>query len=206
MLKINAVRDRQDNPAERDCMTLLDSILNEDHMDKVLVCSPNTKVLIRMLAETDFMKEVQSHGYDVFWITAKYGAFFNNQKISREKFFGMISEYGRDDTKKFIVLHYSILSEGISVPGLTSCIMMRQMNVIEMTQSVGRVLRLHYDDIKGIESGQIIPGDVESYRKSFGLVHLPVYNNVGIATVRRLESIVQTIFEEGQPAVSVINK
>ena len=106
------------------------------------------------------MKEVQSHGYDVFWITAKYGAFVNNQKISREKFFGMISEYGRDDTKKFIVLHYSILSEGISVPGLTSCIMMRQMNVIEMTQSVGRVLRLHYDDIKGIESGQIIPGDV----------------------------------------------
>ena len=206
VLKINAVRDRQDNPAERDCMTLLDSILNEDHMDKVLVCSPNTKVLIRMLAETDFMKEVQSHGYDVFWITAKYGAFVNNQKISREKFFGMISEYGRDDTKKFIVLHYSILSEGISVPGLTSCIMMRQMNVIEMTQSVGRVLRLHYDDIKGIESGQIIPGDVESYRKSFGLVHLPVYNNVGIATVRRLESIVQTIFEEGQPAVSVITK
>lgn len=206
VLKINAVRDRQDNPAERDCMTLLDSILNEDHMDKVLVCSPNTRVLIRMLAETDFMKEVQSHGYDVFWITAKYGAFFNNQKISREKFFGMISEYGRDDTKKFIVLHYSILSEGISVPGLTSCIMMRQMNVIEMTQSVGRVLRLHYDDIKGIESGQITPGDVESYRKSFGLVHLPVYNNVGIATVRRLESIVQTIFEEGQPAVSVINK
>ena len=206
VLKINDVRDRQANPAERDCMTLLDSILNEDHMDKVLVCSPNTRVLIRMLAETDFMKEVRSHGYDVFWITAKYGAFVNNQKISREKFFSMISEYGRDDTKKFIVLHYSILSEGISVPGLTSCIMMRQMNVIEMTQSVGRVLRLHYDDIKGIESGQITPGDVESYRKSFGLVHLPVYNNVGIATVRRLESIVQTIFEEGQPAVSVITK
>lgn len=206
VIKINSVRDRNDNPAERDCMTLLDSILNEDHMEKVLVCAPNTKVLIRMLAETDFMNEVRSYGYDVFWITAKYGAFFNDQKITREKFFNMIAEYGKDDSKKFIVLHYSILSEGISVPGLTSCVMMRQMNMIEMTQSVGRVLRLHLDDIKAIQSGKIAAGDLNAYKKSFGLVHLPVYNNVGIATVRRLESIVQTVFKEGQPAISVINK
>lgn len=206
VVKINAVRDKQDNPAERDCMTLLDSILNEDHMEKVLVCAPNTKVLIRMLAETDFMNEVRSYGYDVFWITAKYGAFINDQKISREKFFDMISEYGKDDSKKFVVLHYSILSEGISVPGLTSCVMMRQMNIIEMTQSIGRVLRLHLDDIKAIQSGKIAAGDLTSYKKSFGLIHLPVYTNVGIATVRRLESVVQTVFKEGQPAISVINK
>jgi superfamily II DNA or RNA helicase len=206
VVKIDSVRDKNDNPAERDCMTLLDSIINEDHMEKVLVCAPNTKVLIRMIAETDFMKEVQSYGYDVFWITSKYGAFLNDKKIRREDFYHMISEYGKDDSKKFIVLHYSILSEGISVPGLTSCIMMRQMNMIEMTQSIGRVLRLHLDDIKAIQSGQIIAGDVESYKKSFGLVHLPVYNNVGIATVRRLESIVDTIFKEGQPVISTINK
>lgn len=206
IIKINGVRDKNDNPAERDCMTLLDSILNEDHMQKVLVCAPNTKVLIRMLAETDFMKEVRSYGYDVFWITAKYGAFLNDQKISREKFFQLIAEYGKDDSKKFIVLHYSILSEGISVPGLTSCVMMRQMNIIEMTQSIGRVLRLHLDDIKAIQSGQIVAGDLGSYKKSFGLIHLPVYTNVGVATVRRLESVVHTVFQEGQPAISVINK
>lgn len=206
VMRIPADRDKGETAAERDCMTLLDSILNEDHMEKVLVCAPNTKVLIRMLAETDFMTEIQSHGYDVFWITAKHGAFHNNKKIHREQFFDLIAEYGKDDSKKFIVLHYSILSEGISVPGLTSCIMMRQMNIIEMTQSIGRVLRLHLDDIKAIQTGQIAAGDVESYRKSFGLIHLPVYSNVGIATVRRLESVVQTVFEEGQPAISTIKK
>lgn len=206
VMRVQAERDKGEGAAERDCMTLLDSILNEDHMQKVLVCAPNTKVLIRMLAETDFMNEIQSYGYDVFWITAKHGSFLNNKKISRDQFFSLIEQYGKDDSKKFIVLHYSILSEGISVPGLTSCIIMRQMNIIEMTQSIGRVLRLHLDDIRAIQTGQIAAGDVESYRKSFGLIHLPVYDNVGIATVRRLESIFQTVFEEGQPAISTIQK
>jgi hypothetical protein len=187
-------------------MTLLDTILNEEHMDKVLVAAPNTKVLIRMIAETNFMTEVQSYGYDVLWITAKYGAFINNIKISREEFFNKISDFGKDPNKKFIVLHYSILSEGISVPGLTSLIMMRQMNVIEMCQSIGRVIRLHLDDIKGIQSGQIKAGDLDAYTKSFGLIHVPVYSNTGISTVRRLQSVVDTVFVEGEPAISVIKK
>ena len=70
-----------------------------------------------------------------------------------ERSFCIVREYGKQPDKKFIVIHYSILSEGISVPGLTSLVLMRQMNVIEMCQSVGRVLRLHLDDIKRIEDG-----------------------------------------------------
>jgi superfamily II DNA or RNA helicase len=205
-MNIGSARDKDQNTAERDCMTLLDTILNEEHMDKVLVAAPNTKVLIRMIAETNFMTEVQSYGYDVLWITAKYGAFINNIKISREEFFNKISDFGKDPNKKFIVLHYSILSEGISVPGLTSLIMMRQMNVIEMCQSIGRVIRLHLDDIKGIQSGQIKAGDLDAYTKSFGLIHVPVYSNTGISTVRRLQSVVDTVFVEGEPAISVIKK
>lgn len=205
-MNVGSAREKDQNAAERDCMTLLDTILNEDHMDKVLVAAPNTKVLIRMIAETDFMTEVQSYGYDVLWITAKYGAFINNTKISREEFFTKISDFGKDPSKKFIVLHYSILSEGISVPGLTSLVMMRQMNVIEMCQSIGRVIRLHLDDIKGIQNGQIKAGDLDAYTKSFGLIHVPVYSNTGISTVRRLQSVVDTVFVEGQPAISVIKK
>lgn len=205
-ITINSSREKDQDAAERDCMTLLDTILNEDHMSKVLVAAPNTKVLIRMLAETDFMKEVWSYGYDVLWITAKHGAFLNNTKITRTEFFDKISEFGKDQNKKFIILHYSILSEGISVPGLTSLIMMRQMNIIEMCQSIGRVIRLHLDDIKSIQNGDIVAGDVNSYTKSFGLIHVPVYQNVGIATVRRLQSVVDTVFIEGQPAISTIKR
>ena len=102
--------------------------------------------------------------------------------------------------------NYSILSEGISVPGLTSLVLMRQMNVIEMCQSVGRVLRLHLDDVRRIQQGQLTPGKLEDYKKSFGLVHVPVYSNVGISTVKRLQDVVNTVFVEGKPAISTVKR
>ena len=51
-----------------------------------------------------------------------------------------------------------------------------------------------------------MPGDIESYTKSYGFIHVPVYSNVGIATARRLQSVVETIFLHDEPAVSVIKK
>ena len=203
--QVNAIRDK-DDAAERDCMTLLDTILNEDNMQKVLVAAPNTKVLIRMLAETDFMPEVQSYGYDVLWVTAKYGAFINNQKVSREVFFDTLTAWGKDPNKKFIILHYSILSEGINCPGLTSCILMRNMDYIAMAQTIGRVIRLHPDDSKRLSEGSLIPGKTEDYVKSYGFIHVPVYSNVGITTAKRLQSVADTIFVQGQPAISTIKR
>ena len=203
--RIDMSRDKEFG-AERDCMTLLDTILNEDNMQKVLVAAPNTKVLMRMLAETDFMTEVQSWGYDVLWITSKYGAFINDKKVARDVFFDTLTAYGKDPSKKFVLLHYSILSEGINCPGLTACVMMRQMDIIQMAQTIGRVIRLHPEDSKNIQNGQLIPGDLDNYAKSYGMIHVPVYANTGIATARRVESVVNTIFTEGQPAVSVIKR
>ena len=200
--KIDIIRDKEFG-AERDCMTLLDTIINEDHMQKVLVAAPNTKVLMRMLAETDFMTEIKSYGYDVLWITAKYGAFINNKKVSRELFFDTLTEWGKDSEKKFVILHYSILSEGINCPGLTSCIMMRNMDVIQMCQTIGRVIRVDGRDRAKIQSGELISGDLQNYSKAFGMIHVPVYANTGIATARRLESIVETVFVKGDVAVSV---
>lgn len=202
---VNSIRDKND-AAERDCMTLLDTILNEDNMQKVLVAAPNTKVLIRMLAETDFMNEVQSHGYDVLWVTAKYGAFINSKKVSREVFFDTLTAWGKNPDKKFIILHYSILSEGINCPGLTSCVLMRNMDYIAMAQTIGRVIRLHPDDSKRLSEGTLTPGKVEEYVKSYGFIHVPVYSNTGIATARRLQSVAETIFVQGEAAVSVIKK
>lgn len=202
---MNVHRDKE-FAAERDCMTLLDTILNEDHMEKVLVAAPNTKVLIRMLAETDFMTEVQSHGYDVMWITAKYGAFINNQKVGREVFFDTLTKWGKDSEKKFILLHYSILSEGINCPGLTSCVLMRNMDYIAMAQTIGRVIRLHTDDARRLSEGTLVPGQLKDYHKAYGFVHVPVYSNTGITTAKKLQAVVDTIFVQGEPAVSVIKR
>jgi hypothetical protein len=153
-------------------------------MEKVLVAAPNTKVLMRMLSETEFCSFLEWLGYDIFWITARHGAFINNKKVSRDDFFDTMREYGEDPDKKFVLLHYSILSEGISVPGLTSLILLRNMNVIEMCQSVGRVIRPAPD-------------------KQFGNIVVPTYsNNVGISTARRLETVYDTAFVEGEPVIA----
>ena len=63
-------------------------------------------------------------------------------KVSREVFFKTLNAWGKDDTKKFVVLHRSILSEGINVSQLEGVIFLRNMDTIEMVQSIGRVLRL----------------------------------------------------------------
>ena len=202
---MNVHRDKE-FAAERDCMTLLDTILNEDNMEKVLVAAPNTKVLMRMLAETEFMTEVQSHGYDVLWITAKHGAFINNQKVGREVFFDTLTEYGKNSEKKFIILHYSILSEGINCPGLTSCVLMRNMDYIAMAQTIGRVIRLHTDDARRLSEGTLVPGQLENYHKAYGFVHVPVYNNTGITTAKKMQEVVNTIFVQGEPAISTIKR
>lgn len=194
----------KDFAAEHDCMTLLDTILNEDNMEKVLVAAPNTKILIRMLAETDFMNEVQGAGYDVLWITSKYGAFINNQKVGRELFFETLTQWGKIPDKKFILLHYSILSEGINCPGLTSCILMRNMDSIALAQTIGRVIRLHPDDSRRLSEGSLTPGNLEDYVKPHGFVHIPVYNNTGKSTAKNVQIVSDTIFVQGEPAISFI--
>jgi hypothetical protein len=47
---------------------------------------------------------------------------------------------------------------------------------------------------------------VNNYTKSFGLVVVPVFNKVGISTHQKIQAVVDTIFQQGQPAISVVRK
>ena len=122
------------------------------------------------------------------YITSKTGAIINGEKVSRDKFFETLSAWGQVDDKKFVVLHHSILSEGINVKGLEAVLFLRSMNYIGISQTIGRVIRL---------------GGKE---KTHGLVCVPVYSKVGISTARRVEAVVDTIFNKGEPAISVVRK
>lgn len=70
-------------------------------------------------------------------------------------------------------------------------------------QTIGRVIRVDSDDAQDIATGQITPGDVESYRKPCGYVTVPVHGKSGVATARRLQNVVNTIFQQGQPAIGI---
>jgi len=192
--------------AERDCENLLNTLDNQDKMDRVLITAAKTKHIAQLFSESDFYSEVRARGYNVMWITSKHGANINGQKVNREVFFDTLNEWGSDPNQKFIVLHHSILAEGINVSGLTACVLMRNMDYIEMAQTIGRVIRLDPRDRQAITSGSVKAGDTWNYHKPFGVVCVPVYSKVGISTAQRLQAVVNTIFQEGQPAISVVRR
>ncbi len=172
---------------EHDCDNVL-STMDDIRSDKVLICARSTKQIVNLVSQTDFAYELQTRGYNWMYITAKTGAIVNGKKVDRESFFNTLNEWGKDDTKKFVVLHHSILSEGINVKGLEAAVFLRNMDYIGISQTIGRVIR------KGGEN------------KTYGLISVPVYDRVGISTSRKVESVVDTIFNQGQPAISVITK
>ena len=184
--QLDMVQDKQ-MIADRDSQNLLDTI-DENSLDKILICARSTKQIVKLLSESDFRKELSERGYSCMYITAKTGAVIDGQKVNREVFFDTLNAWGKDPEKKFVVLHLSILSEGINVSGLEAVLFMRNMDYIGISQSIGRVIRLG------------------GAQKTFGLVCVPVYDKVGISTAKSVQAVVDTVFHQGQPAISVVRR
>jgi len=172
--------------ADRDNEQMIGAIDNLDK-DKVLICAKSTRQIVALISQTDFVQQLAIRGYSYMFITAKTGAMIDGEKVDRETFFNTLNEWGRNG-KKFVVLHHSILSEGINVNGLEAVLFMRSMDYIGISQTIGRVIR---------------KGDAD---KVFGLVCVPVYSNVGITTARKVEAVVDTIFNKGQAATTIITR
>ena len=173
--------------ADRDCEQMINAIDNI-RKDKVLICAKSTKQIVGLISRTKFVDELAWRGYSWMMITSKTGAIIDGEKVSREEFFDVLNAWGKDATKRFVVLHHSILSEGINVNGLEAVLFMRNMDYIGISQTIGRVIR------KGAED------------KVFGLVCVPVYSNVGISTAKKVEAVVDTIFNQGKAATTVVTR
>lgn len=184
--QLDMVQDKQ-MIADRDCQNLIDTI-DENSLDKILIAARSTKQIIKLLSQSDFRNQLAERGYSCLYITSKTGAIIDGQKVNREVFFDTLNTWGKDPSKKFVVLHHSILSEGINVSGLEAVLFMRNMDYIGISQSIGRVIRLG------------------GSQKTFGLVCVPVYDKVGISTAKSVQAVVDTVFKQGQPAISVIRR
>jgi len=201
-----AVARTKSNAANCDSNTVLEIIdnLDADAGQKILVAAPSSKIIWGMVAQTAMLQDLSERGYDVLHITAKHGAYINKQKVNREVFFDTLTAWGKDHNRKFVVFHYSILSEGMNVPGLTHCVLLRNLNIVEMAQTIGRVIRMNADDARDIAEGRITAGDLGSYRKPFGFVTVPIYGNYGAQIQKRLQAVVDAIFVQGVPPTSII--
>ena len=197
-------RTRQ-NAHEVDCDNLKDIITSlTDKNPKVLVSSPTTRILWNMLTMTDIRSWLYSQQYNIMHITSKHGAVINGKKVGREEFFQTLTDWGKDDNKKFVIFHYSILSEGINVPGLTHSVMLRNLPTIEMAQTIGRVIRIHQQDLDDMNSGKIPSGQYNLYRKKFGQIVVPMTGKYGKRIADRLQSVVSYIFIEGIPPLAYV--
>ena len=170
---------------ERDADNLLETI-DDQSISKILICARSTKQIVGLISQSPFCSELQKRGYSWMMITAKTGAVIDGKKVNREVFFDTLNAWGKDSSKKFVVIHHSILSEGINVSGLEAVLFMRNMDYIGISQTIGRVIRL------------------SDSSKKFGLVVVPVYDKVGISTSRSIQAVVDTIFNKGEPAISVV--
>ena len=190
---------------ERDKHNLID-IINTYGMDKVLVVSKKTKDIIGLTTQTDFQLQMEEMGYEVLHISSKFGAFINNQKVDREVFFNTLNAYGKDVSKKFVVLHYDILAEGLNISCLNGVVFQRSTDYIKILQTVGRAVRLDPRDSKGMREGTITPGAVNTYNKKFGLVVTPIFDKVGISTASRINNCLDTVFTHGELLDSVTRR
>ena len=178
------------NVAEEDvneCKHIIDTI-DEISVKKVLICARSTKQIIKLIDQTNFTQELASRDYSCMYITAKTGAYIDGNKVNRDTFFDTLNTWGKDTTKRFVVLHHSILSEGINVKGLEAALFLRNMDIIGLSQTIGRVIRTGDND------------------KKYGLVVVPTWDKVGISTSKRLSGVVDTVFNRGEVAISKVRK
>ena len=178
------------NVAEEDvneCKHIVDTI-DEISVKKVLICARSTKQIIKLIDQTNFSQELASRDYSCMYITAKTGAYIDGKKVDRDTFFDTLNTWGKDATKRFVVLHHSILSEGINVKGLEAAVFLRNMDIIGLSQTIGRVIRTGDND------------------KKYGLVVVPTWDKVGISTSKRLSGVVDTVFNRGEVAISKVRK
>jgi len=169
---------------EKDCDHIIETIDDVD-VDKILICARSTKQIVNLIGLSKFVSELAWRGYSYMFITSKTGGIIDGEKVTREEFFDVLNAWGKTD-KRFVVLHHSILSEGINVNGLEAVLFLRSMDYIGISQSIGRVIRLG------------------NCHKKFGIVCIPVYDKVGISTSRKVQAVVDTVFTDGQPAISIV--
>ena len=183
IVKTIDVREEQVNESEH----IVDTI-DQISVKKVLICARSTKQIIKLIDQTNFTQELESRDYSCMYITAKTGAYIDGKKVNRDIFFDTLNTWGKDPDKRFVVLHHSILSEGINVKGLEAALFLRNMDVIGLSQTIGRVIRT---------------GDNS---KKYGLIVVPTWDKVGISTSKRLSGVVDTVFNKGEAAISKVRK
>ena len=142
---------------------------------KMLVASNGTQD-IKNIINSPELERIQRGGTSIYAIASdpEIGNWVNGEKLSRPEFLSRLKKEGSDSTKRMIIIHYDILTEGIDIPGITGVLFLRSMKKSKFIQTFGRAARLDSDDREAFESGKYTHNDLGLMDKPYAWVIIPV--------------------------------
>lgn len=166
----------------------------------------NAKLLVVVRGSADMVRFIESKecstlmrsGVYVFAVSSReeIGNWVNGKQVRRNEFLDELKQVGSDPTKRMVVLHYDILTEGIDTI-FTGVLPFKGLGKLKFIQTYGRVARLEPEDRKRIISGEISSDDLNSMFKPYGWVIIPALLFEDIDDNKRIENLVYEIRDYG---------
>ena len=193
LLKSDADTDKMDETSVN--LKTIKEIVNHyetEHSDtpahKILFCAQGTKS-IQDLMNAGLQKWATEMGYKVLSIDSVNKGYVDGKRnINKSEFIKTLNQLGNDPNQKMIVLHYSMLGEGIDIKGFTGVVFLRNtLSQIFATQSIGRVIRS-------------APG------KKHGIVTIVEHENNSNESRELIRQIVEQLYQQGIPVSEIFSE
>lgn len=155
---------------------------------KILFCAQGTDSINGLLAG-GLQEWASSKGYKVLSIDSVNQGYVNgDKKVNKTTFIKTLNKLGADPDEKLIVLHYSMLGEGIDVKAFTGVVFLRNaLSAIFVTQSMGRVIRS-------------APG------KKYGIVTIVQHESNTTESLELIRNIVVQLISQGVPVSEIFTE
>jgi hypothetical protein len=138
---------------------------------KLLVSFNGIEEMKRVHYDPNFQAFLKCNSIKCFTTDSTYGNFVNGISCSRDELLKQMNAL--KDTDRVLLFHVDILTEGIDLPAITGVMPLRNLNINKLFQLLGRALRLHLKDRKGLYNGDIIPKNYKDYIKPYGWLIIP---------------------------------
>ena len=166
----------------------------------------NGKLLVVVRGSSDMVRFIKSKecsnlmrlGVNIFAVSSReeIGNWVNGTQKKRDEFLKELKEVGSNPTKRMIVFHYDILTEGIDTV-FTGVLPFKGLGKLKFVQTYGRVARLDPEDRKRIFSGEISSNNLNDMFKPYGWVIIPALLFEDVDDNQRIEILVREIRDYG---------
>jgi hypothetical protein len=145
---------------------------------KLLISVKGTQDIKGFIGSNEY-RELVSQGIVIYAIASndEIGCNINGEKVRRQDFLKRLKVDGEDRSKRIIVLHYDILTEGIDISGFTGIMPLRTLSKSKFLQTYGRVARLDFEDREDFKNKKLSPKDVSKMRKPYAYIIIPNITN-----------------------------